>query len=92
MDLNIYAQLLAKSLIRPVQSESDYHIAISEVGGLMHKENLTLEEEALLTLWAIVIEDYENKHYQIVPKNMSDNHLWHLSKSKLLIILFSVFH
>lgn len=82
MDFNIYSQLLAKSLIKPIQSESDYDIAISEVDVLMHKE-LSIEEETLLSLWAIVIEDYENKHYSIEPKTMNTAHVLHLSKHSI---------
>ena len=64
-----YGQLLAKSQPKPILNEEDYDLALAELGSLMSQEELTLEEETLLSLWGLLIEQYESKYYQI-PKRL----------------------
>ena len=72
-----YGQLLAKSQPKPILNEEDYSVAIAEVEALMSQEKLSLEEETLLDLWALLIEEYEGKYYQI-PQATPQDVLLHL--------------
>jgi HTH-type transcriptional regulator/antitoxin HigA len=58
-----YGQLLAKSQPKPILNEEDNDLALAEVDFLMSKEELTVEEETLLSLWGLLIEEYESKYY-----------------------------
>ncbi|MEG4233630.1 transcriptional regulator [Microcoleus sp. Pol11C3] len=72
-----YGQLLAKSQPKLILNEEDYDIALAEVASLMSQEELTLEEETLLSLWALLIEEYEAKYYPI-PEATPRDVLLHL--------------
>ncbi|MCC3421617.1 MAG: transcriptional regulator, partial [Microcoleus sp. PH2017_07_MST_O_A] len=65
IEKTVYGQLLAKSQPKPILNEEDNDLALAEVDFLMSKEELTLEEETLLSLWGILIEEYESKYYPI---------------------------
>lgn len=72
-----YGQLLAKSQPKPILNEEDYSVALVEAEILMSQEELTLEEETLLELWALLIEEYESKYYPI-PQATPQDILLHL--------------
>ena len=68
-----YGQLLAKSQPKPILNEEDYDLALAEVDFLMFKEELTVEEETLLSLWGLLIEEYESKYYpdpEVTPRDV----------------------
>jgi HTH-type transcriptional regulator / antitoxin HigA len=72
-----YGQLLAKSQPKPILNEEDYAVALAEAEILMSQEELTIEEETLLELWALLIEEYEGKYYPI-PQATPRDVLLHL--------------
>jgi HTH-type transcriptional regulator / antitoxin HigA len=72
-----YGQLLAKSQPKPILNEEDYAVALAEAEILMSQEELTIEEETLLELWALLIEEYEGKYYPI-PQATPRDILLHL--------------
>jgi HTH-type transcriptional regulator / antitoxin HigA len=72
-----YGQLLAKSQPKPILNEEDYAVALAEAEILMSQEELTLEEETLLELWALLIEEYEGKYY-LIPQSTPRDILLHL--------------
>ena len=78
-----YGQLLAKSQPKPILNEEDYELALAEVESLMSQEELTLEEETLLSLWALLIEEYEAKYYPI-PEATPRDILLHLLEVRKL--------
>ncbi|MEG5014774.1 MULTISPECIES: hypothetical protein [unclassified Microcoleus] len=78
-----YGQLLAKSQPKPILNEEDYDLALAEVEYLMSQEELTLEEETLLSLWALLIEEYEAKYYPI-PEATPQDVLLHLMEVREL--------
>jgi HTH-type transcriptional regulator/antitoxin HigA len=78
-----YGQLLAKSQPKPILNEEDYGLALAEVESLMSQEELTLEEETLLSLWALLIEEYEAKYYPI-PEATPRDILLHLIEVRKL--------
>jgi HTH-type transcriptional regulator/antitoxin HigA len=67
IDPETYARLIAASLPIPPRSESDNARLIALLSSLDEREDLTPEEEAFAELLAIVIEDFENKHYALPP-------------------------
>ena len=63
IEKNIYGKLLAESQPKVVNDEQEYDNALKIVDALMSKTELTSEETELLQVWAILIEDYEDKNY-----------------------------
>jgi len=62
-----YAQLIAALLPIPPRSEAENDRLVELLSGMDEREDLSPEEEALTELLAIVIEDFENKHYTLPP-------------------------
>jgi HTH-type transcriptional regulator/antitoxin HigA len=62
-----YAQLIAAALPIPPRTESDNERLIEQLSELDERTGLTPEERSLAELLAIVIEDFEEKHYPL-PK------------------------
>lgn len=62
-----YAQLIAASLPIPPKTEADNERLIKILTELDERENLGPEEAAFTQLLAIVIEDFEDKHYALPP-------------------------
>jgi HTH-type transcriptional regulator/antitoxin HigA len=62
-----YAELLAKSLPKPIETEAENERALEIVNSLMSKgeKNLTSEERWLLRMLVRLIEDFEEKAYPI---------------------------
>ncbi len=62
-----YARLIAAALPIPPQTEAENERLIAMLEALDEREGLTAAEEAFAELLAIVIEDFEEKHYAL-PK------------------------
>ena len=65
IDPKEYARLIVASLPIPPRSGADNERLIEILSSLDEREDLTPEEEAFTELLAIVIEDFEDKHYQL---------------------------
>ena len=62
-----YARLIAAALPIPPQTEAENERLIAMLEAMDEREDLTPAEEAFAELLAIVIEDFEEKHYAL-PK------------------------
>jgi len=64
-----YRKLLAKVLPQAIKDEREYDRLVAQVGRLMERgeENLTPEETSLLEMMSILIEEYDRKHYSLLP-------------------------
>ena len=60
-----YAELLAKSLPRPIRTDEEHARFTSPLLELDEREDLSPEEEALAEVLTLVIEDYEQKRYPL---------------------------
>ena len=65
IDPEKYVRLIAASLPIPPRSEAQNDRLIELLSGMDEREDLTPEEEAFAELLAIVIEDFEDKHYAL---------------------------
>jgi HTH-type transcriptional regulator/antitoxin HigA len=64
---------MAKKVIRPLRSEADYDAALEEIERYFENEPKPGTEEAdRFDLLALVIEDYERKHWPIDPPDAID--------------------
>ena len=79
----IYSELLSKHQPRIIKSEEENEKFLAIVEELLYRPNLTPEEDAALELLVRLIEDFEDKHYQL---NASTPHsrLIHLMEAKSL--------
>jgi HTH-type transcriptional regulator/antitoxin HigA len=68
-DSRKYAKLLAKSLPVVVETEEENERLLAEVDRLMDKEELSPEESRLFDLMVKLIEDYEDRHYELHASN-----------------------
>jgi len=73
-DTKRYGRLLAKASPRVIASDQERDRAVAIVGSLMEKgeRNMTLEEDALLSLVTNLIRDYEASAYP--PRGRSKPH------------------
>ena len=67
VDPEKYARLIAASFPIPARSEADNQRLIHLLSDLDENEALSPEEEAFAELLAIVIEDFEDRHYAPPP-------------------------
>jgi HTH-type transcriptional regulator / antitoxin HigA len=59
---------MAKKVIRPLRSERDYDAAVDEIEAFFDREPRRGTQEAdRFDLLALIIEDYERKHWPIEP-------------------------
>jgi HTH-type transcriptional regulator/antitoxin HigA len=66
IDARRYGKLLTKTLPRVPRSEDEYDAMLAEVERLMEKgEDRSPEQDALLELMALLVHDYEEKHYPL---------------------------
>ena len=65
IDPEKYARLIVGSLPIPPRSEAQNDRLIEILSKMDEREDLTAEEEAFAELLAIVIEDFEAKHYAL---------------------------
>jgi HTH-type transcriptional regulator/antitoxin HigA len=64
---------MAKKMIRPLRSEANYDAALEEIERYFENEPKSGTEEAdRFDLLALVIEDYERKHWPIDPPDTVD--------------------
>ena len=74
---SVYAELLAKSLPRPIRTEAERARFAETLLALDDRDDLSAEEEALAEVLTLLIEDYEEKKYPLpqVSPNESLNAL-----------------
>lgn len=65
LNVKKYSELLAATLPRPIRTEAEYDRIAELVTNLALKgeDNLTPEEDALLELLTLLIERYDEDHY-----------------------------
>jgi HTH-type transcriptional regulator/antitoxin HigA len=68
-----YAKLLAKSLPRPIQSDTELDRFTGLLLELDEKDNPSPEEQALAELLTLLIEDYEEKTYPMPEVPAADS-------------------
>ena len=62
---SVYAELLAKSLPRPIRTEREHQRLIQRLLELDERDDPSPEEEALAEVLTLLIEDYEERHYAL---------------------------
>jgi HTH-type transcriptional regulator / antitoxin HigA len=62
---SVYAELLTKSLPRPIRSETERVRFAETLLALDDRDDLSPEEEALAEVLTLLIEDYEEKNYPL---------------------------
>ncbi len=67
IDPEKYARLIAASLPIPPRTGADNGRLIELLSALDEREDLSKEEQSFAELLAIVIEDFEEKHYALPP-------------------------
>jgi HTH-type transcriptional regulator/antitoxin HigA len=74
---SVYAELLARSLPRPIRTETERARFAETLLALDDLDDLSPEEEALAEMLTLLIEDYEEKNYPLpqVSPNQSLNTL-----------------
>jgi HTH-type transcriptional regulator/antitoxin HigA len=74
---SVYAEVLAKSLPRPIRSDAEHARVTETLLAFDEREDLSPEEEALAELLTLLIDDYEEKHHPLprVSPNASLNAL-----------------
>lgn len=82
-DSDRYSSLLSQYQPRVIKNEDENEIFLEIVESLLSRNNLTPEEDTILELLVKLIEDFEEKHYQI---NASTPHsrLLHLMDARSL--------
>lgn len=65
VNLRRYGRLLAATVPGVIKTEKENERLLAEVDKLMRKKSLSPEEEKLLDLLVALIEDFEEKHYQL---------------------------
>lgn len=60
-----YAKLLAKTLPRPIHTETEHARLTGTLLRLDEREDLSPEEEALAEVLTLLIEDYEQKYHPL---------------------------
>ncbi len=83
IDPRKYGRLLRESLPGSIETEEEYDRTLAAVERLMDKdeEDMTPEEGRLLELLAILVEDYDDRHYQL-PKSDPHKMLKYLLEEK----------
>lgn len=61
----MYSQLLSKYQPRIIKTEAENEAFLEVVEELLARQNLTPEESTILELLVKLIEDFEDKHYQL---------------------------
>lgn len=74
---SVYAELLAKSLPRPIRTDAEHEHFVRTLLALDERDDLSPEEEALAEMLTVLIEDYEEKRHPLprVSPNESLNAL-----------------
>lgn len=82
-DTDTYSNLLSKYQPRIIKTEEENEIFLEIVEELISRANLNPEEDALLELLVKLIEDFEDKHYQI-NASTPQSRLLHLMDARSL--------
>ncbi len=82
-DRDIYSKLLSKYQPRIIKTEEENDFFLEIVEELISTKNLNPEEEALLQLLVKLMEDFEDKHYQI-NASTPQSRLLHLMEARSL--------
>jgi HTH-type transcriptional regulator/antitoxin HigA len=82
-DSDKYSSLLSQYQPRIIKNEDENEIFLEIVESLLSRENLTPEEDTLLELLVKLIEDFEEKHYQI-NASTPQSRLIHLMEARSL--------
>ncbi|MEG3902111.1 transcriptional regulator [Microcoleus sp. B4-C5] len=69
-DSDKYSSLLSQYQPRIIKNEHENERFLEIVESLLSRKNLTPEEDNLLELLVKLIEDFEEKHYQIVTDHL----------------------
>lgn len=77
----IYNQLLSKYQPRIIQTEAENDYFLEVVEQLLACKNLTPEENTILDLLVKLIEDFEDKHYQL-NKSTPCSRMLHLMEAQ----------
>jgi HTH-type transcriptional regulator/antitoxin HigA len=77
----IYSQLLSKYQPRIIQTEAENEDFLEIVEELLSRQNLTPEESTILELLVKLIEDFEDKHYQL-NKSTPHSRMLHLMEAQ----------
>ena len=80
-DRDIYSKLLSKYQPRIIKTEEENEFFLEIVEELISTKNLNPEEESLLELLVKLIEDFEDKHYQI-NASTPQSRLLHLMEAR----------
>lgn len=78
---DIYSQLLSQHQPRIIKTEEENEKFLETVEELLSRSHLTPEEDALLELLVKLIEDFEDKHYQL-NSSTSYSRLLHLMEAR----------
>ena len=70
---SVYAELLAKSLPRPIRTETERTRFAETLLALDDRDDLSPEEEALAEVLTLLIEDYEEKKYPLPQVSPNDS-------------------
>jgi HTH-type transcriptional regulator / antitoxin HigA len=79
-----YAGLLTDFLPQPISTEAENERALVAVEALMHKGNLTPEEDRLYDLLVILIEKFEHENYPLQNASTPLSRLLHLMEANNL--------
>jgi len=82
-DTDTYSNLLSKYQPRIIKTEEENEIFLEIVEELISRTNLNPEEDALLELLVKLIEDFEDKHYQL-NTSKPQSRLLHLMDARSL--------
>lgn len=82
-DTDTYSNLLSKYQPRIIKTEEENEIFLDIVEELISRTNLNPEEDALLELLVKLIENFEDKHYQI-NASTPQSRLLHLMDARSL--------
>jgi HTH-type transcriptional regulator/antitoxin HigA len=82
-DSDKYSSLLSQYQPRIIKNEDENEIFLEIVESLLSRNNLTPEEDTLLELLVKLIEDFEEKHYQLKASTLHSR-LLHLMDARSL--------
>ena len=82
-DSDKYSSLLSQYQPRIIKNEDENQIFLEIVESLLSRENLTPEEDTLLELLVKLIDDFEEKHYQL-NASTPQSRLIHLMEARSL--------
>lgn len=82
-DNETYAKLLSELRPKVITTEAEYDVALKVAEVLIANKNLSLEQMAVLDLFARLLEEYEEEHYPM-PKITPHEMIQHLMEARKL--------